>query len=184
MINNVVLVGRLTKDAELRYTGSGIAVASFTVAVERPYTNAQGERETDFINCVAWRKTAEIISNFTRKGSLVGVTGRMQTRNYTNNEGRKVYITEVVCENFQMLEPKSVTEKRAQNDGANSGGGGYSNNSNNSNYSNHSNNSGYSQQNNQAPKNQQSNYANFDEDPFQSNSNDDSIDISDDDLPF
>lgn len=183
MINNVVLVGRLTKDAELRYTGSGIAVASFTVAVERPYTNAQGEKETDFINCVAWRKTAEIISNFTRKGSLVGVTGRMQTRNYTNNEGRKVYITEVVCENFQMLEPKSVTEKRAQNDEANSGGG-YSNSSNNSNYSNNSNNSGYSQKTNQAPKNNQSNYANFDEDPFQSKSNDDSIDISDDDLPF
>ncbi|MDN6193644.1 MAG: single-stranded DNA-binding protein, partial [Alkalibacterium sp.] len=128
MINNVVLVGRLTRDAELRYTGSGIAVASFTVAVERPYTNAQGERETDFINCVAWRKTAEIISNYTRKGSLVGVTGRMQTRNYTNNEGRKVYITEVVCENFQMLEPKSVTERRAQNDGSSSNSG-FSNNS-------------------------------------------------------
>ncbi|WP_423190343.1 single-stranded DNA-binding protein [Alkalibacterium sp. f15] len=174
MINNVVLVGRLTRDAELRYTGSGIAVASFTVAVERPYTNAQGERETDFINCVAWRKTAEIISNFTRKGSLVGVTGRMQTRNYTNNEGRKVYITEVVCENFQMLEPKSVTEKRAQNDGSSSNSG-VSNN--------YSNNSNDSQNNNQAPKNNtKSNHANFDEDPFESNN--DSIDISDDDLPF
>ena len=135
MINNVVLVGRLTRDAELRYTGSGIAVASFTVAVERPYTNAQGERETDFINCVAWRKTAEIISNYTRKGSLVGVTGRMQTRNYTNNEGRKVYITEVVCENFQMLEPKSVTERRAQNDGSSSNSGFSNNSSNNKNYS-------------------------------------------------
>lgn len=143
MINNVVLVGRLTRDAELRYTGSGIAVASFTVAVERPYTNAQGERETDFINCVAWRKTAEIISNYTRKGSLVGVTGRMQTRNYTNNEGRKVYITEVVCENFQMLEPKSVTERRAQNDGSSSNSG-FSNNS--------SNNKNYSQNTNQAQK--------------------------------
>ncbi|MFO8069667.1 MAG: single-stranded DNA-binding protein [Alkalibacterium sp.] len=174
MINNVVLVGRLTRDAELRYTGSGIAVASFTVAVERPYTNAQGERETDFINCVAWRKTAEIVSNFTRKGSLVGVTGRMQTRNYTNNEGRKVYITEVVCENFQMLEPKSVTEKRAQNDGTSSNSGSSNNYSNNSNDS---------QNNNQAPKsNAKSNRANFDEDPFQSNN--DSIDISDDDLPF
>lgn len=174
MINNVVLVGRLTRDAELRYTGSGIAVASFTVAVERPYTNAQGERETDFINCVAWRKTAEIVSNFTRKGSLVGVTGRMQTRNYTNNEGRKVYITEVVCENFQMLEPKSVTEKRAQNEGSSSNSG-ISNN--------YSNNSNDSQNNNQAPKsNAKSNHANFDEDPFESNN--DSIDISDDDLPF
>lgn len=174
MINNVVLVGRLTRDAELRYTGSGTAVASFTVAVERQFKNAQGERETDFINCVAWRKTAEIISNFTRKGSLVGVTGHIQTRNYTNNEGRKVYITEVVCENFQMLEPKSVTEKRAQNDGSSSNSGFSGNSSNNSNYS---------QNNNQAPKNNsKSNYANFDEDPFDSNN--DSIDISDDDLPF
>ena len=169
-----MLVGRLTRDAELRYTGSGLAVASFTVAVERPYTNAQGERETDFINCVAWRKTAEIISNYTRKGSLVGVTGRMQTRNYTNNEGRKVYITEVVCENFQMLEPKSVTERRAQNDGSSSNSG-FSNNS--------SNNKNYSQNTNQAPKNNsKSSYANFDEDPFDTNN--DSIDISDDDLPF
>ncbi|WP_208560519.1 single-stranded DNA-binding protein [Marinilactibacillus kalidii] len=180
MINNVVLVGRLTRDAELRYTGSGTAVASFSIAVERTFTNAQGERETDFINCVAWRKTAEIISNFTRKGSLVGVTGRIQTRNYTNNEGRKVYITEVVCENFQMLEPKSVTEKRSQNDNDSSGSG-YSNN--NANYSNQNN---YSQQNNsQAPGNNQNrnnNFANFDEDPFEKN--DDPIDISDDDLPF
>lgn len=176
MINNVVLVGRLTRDAELRYTGSGIAVATFSIAVERPYTNAQGERETDFVNVVAWRKTAEIVSNFTRKGSLVGVTGRIQTRNYTNNEGRKIYVTEVVCDNFQMLEPKSVTERRAQNDGS-SGSGGYSN-------SNSSNNN-YSQQNNQnqasSNNNKQNNYANFDEDPFESN---DSIDISDDDLPF
>ncbi|EXJ24303.1 Single-stranded DNA-binding protein [Alkalibacterium sp. AK22] len=180
MINNVVLVGRLTRDPELRYTGSGIAVATFSVAVERPFSNAQGERETDFVNCVAWRKTAETISNFTRKGSLVGVTGRIQTRNYTNNEGRKVYVTEIVCENFQMLEPKSVTEKRAQNEGANTGGSGYSNSSN---YSQNSS-SNYSQQNNQnqAPRNKQSNYANFDEDPFESNN--DSIDISDDDLPF
>ncbi|GEQ33534.1 single-stranded DNA-binding protein [Marinilactibacillus psychrotolerans] len=179
MINNVVLVGRMTRDAELRYTGSGTAVASFSIAVERTFTNAQGERETDFINCVAWRKTAEIISNFTRKGSLVGVTGRIQTRNYTNNEGRKVYITEVVCENFQMLEPKSVTEKRGQNDNESSRSG-YSNNSN---YSNQ-NNSNNTQRNNQAPGSNQNanNYANFDEDPFEKN--DDPIDISDDDLPF
>lgn len=176
MINNVVLVGRLTRDAELRYTGSGIAVATFSIAVERPYTNAQGERETDFVNVVAWRKTAEIISNFTRKGSLVGVTGRIQTRNYTNNEGRKVYVTEVVCDNFQMLEPKSVTERRAQNDGSSNNSGGYSQST--------SSNNNYSQQNNQASSNnssRQNNYANFDEDPFENN---DSIDISDDDLPF
>jgi len=182
LINNVVLVGRLTRDVELRYTANGTAVGSFTVALDRPFTNQNGEKDTDFINCVAWRKTAETLANFTRKGSLVGVTGRIQTRNYTNNEGRKVYVTEVVCDNFQMLEPKSVTERRAQSDGSggnNSNSGGYSN----SNYSN----TNYSQQNNQnqAPQNntnKQKNYANFDEDPFESN--DDSIDISDDDLPF
>ncbi|WP_080145953.1 single-stranded DNA-binding protein [Marinilactibacillus piezotolerans] len=180
MINNVVLVGRMTRDAELRYTGSGTAVASFSIAVERTFTNAQGERETDFINCVAWRKTAEIISNFTRKGSLVGVTGRIQTRNYTNNEGRKIYVTEIVCENFQMLEPKSVTERRSQNDnGSSNSNSGFSNSGN---YSNQNN---YSQQNNQqAPGNNQNRnaFANFDEDPFEQN--DDPIDISDDDLPF
>ena len=76
MINRVVLVGRLTKDADLRYTSSGTAVASFTVAVNRQFTNQSGEREADFINCVAWRKTAETLANFTRKGSLVGVEGR------------------------------------------------------------------------------------------------------------
>jgi len=180
LINNVVLVGRMTRDAELRYTGSGTAVASFSIAVERTFTNAQGERETDFINCVAWRKTAEIISNFTRKGSLVGVTGRIQTRNYTNNEGRKIYVTEIVCENFQMLEPKSVTERRSQNDnGSSNSNSGFSNSGN---YSNQNN---YSQQNNQqAPGNNQNRnaFANFDEDPFEQN--DDPIDISDDDLPF
>lgn len=180
MINNVVLVGRMTRDAELRYTGSGTAVASFSIAVERTFTNAQGERETDFINCVAWRKTAEIISNFTRKGSLVGVTGRIQTRNYTNNEGRKIYVTEIVCENFQMLEPKSVTERRSQNDnGSSNSNSGFSNSGN---YSNQNN---YSQQNNQqAPGNNQNRnaFANFDEDPFEQN--EDPIDISDDDLPF
>lgn len=162
MINNVVIVGRLTKDAELRYTGSGIAVASLTVAVERAFTNGQGERETDFINVVAWRKTAEVISNFTSKGSLVGITGRIQTRNYTNNEGRKVYITEVVCENFQMLEPKSVNEKRKQE--------------------NHNGQSTNNQQNqsasNQTSRNQ--NYSTYED----AQNNNESIDISDDDLPF
>ena len=105
-MNTCQLVGRLTRDADLRYTGSGTAVASFTVAVERPFTNAQGERETDFINCVVWKKSAENLANFTRKGSLVAVAGRIQTRNYTNNEGRKVYITEVVAENIQYLDSK------------------------------------------------------------------------------
>lgn len=150
----------MTKPAELRYTGSGIAVATLSVAVERPYTNSNGEKETDFINVVAWRKTAEIISNFTAKGSLVGITGRIQTRNYTNNEGRKVYKTEVVCDNFQMLEPKSVTEKRKSE-------------------------SGYQgkNENNSASTSKESEYPQYSTDPMEINKND-SIDISDDDLPF
>lgn len=185
MINNVTLVGRLTRDVELRYTGSGIAVASYSVAIDRPFTNAQGERETDFINCVSWRRTAETLANFTKKGSLIGVTGRIQTRNYQNNEGRTVYVTEVVGENIQLLEPKSVTDQRRNGDNGNSssnGGsqGGYSNNNNNS-----SNNRTQQQNSNQTPKNYQNNFSNnnnFDNDPFEKN--DDAIDISDDDLPF
>lgn len=84
MINNVVLVGRLTKDAELRFTASGNAVATFTLAVNRNFTNASGDREADFINCVIWRKPAETLANYARKGSLIGVTGRIQTRSYDN----------------------------------------------------------------------------------------------------
>ena len=114
MINNVVLVGRLTKDCDLRYTSSGIAVATFTLAVNRNFSNQNGERETDFINCVIWRKPAETLANYTRKGSLIGLTGRMQTRNYENQQGQRVYVTEVVVENFQMLESREVTENRKQ----------------------------------------------------------------------
>lgn len=115
MINNVTLTGRLTREPELKYTGSGTAVTSFSLAVDRTFTNAQGERETDFINCVAWRKTAELISNNLHKGSLCGVTGRIQTRNYTNNEGQKVYITEVVCENLTFLEKKNDNQQSNNN---------------------------------------------------------------------
>lgn len=102
-MNNVQLAGRLTKDPEMRYTGSGTAVTSFTLAVERPFTRSNGERETDFINCVAWRKTAEHISNYYRKGDGIVVTnGRIQVRNYDNKEGQKVYVTEVVVENVEF----------------------------------------------------------------------------------
>lgn len=117
MINNTTLVGRLTKNPELKYTGSGIAVTNFTMAVERNFTNAQGEKETDYINCVAWRKTAEALAQFAVKGSLIGVTGSIQTRNYQNNEGQTVYITEILADNFQMLEPKSVTDERRNQSG-------------------------------------------------------------------
>lgn len=111
MINNVVLVGRLTKDPDLRYTANGTGVATFTLAVNRNFTNQSGNREADFINCVIWRKSAETLANYARKGTLLGVTGRIQTRNYDNQQGQRVYVTEVVAENFQLLEPRSESEQ-------------------------------------------------------------------------
>lgn len=112
MINNVTLVGRLTKDPDLRYTSSGSAVATFTLAVNRNFTNSDGNREADFINCVIWRKPAETMANYARKGTLLGVVGRIQTRSYENQQGQRVYVTEVVCENFQLLEPRQANENR------------------------------------------------------------------------
>ncbi|APC45856.1 single-stranded DNA-binding protein [Streptococcus phage CHPC926] len=110
MINNVVLVGRMTKDAELKYTGNNIAVATFNLAVNRNFKDANGERETDFINCVIWRQQAENLANWAKKGALIGITGRIQTRSYENQQGQRVYVTEVVAENFQMLESRSARE--------------------------------------------------------------------------
>ena len=109
-MNNVVLIGRLTKDADLRYTNNGIATANFTLAVERAFSNASGEKETDFINCVVWRKPAETLSSYTKKGSKIAVRGRMQTRNYENKQGQKVYVTEVVVEEFTFLDSKKNSE--------------------------------------------------------------------------
>ena len=100
-MNTVQLVGRLTRDVELRFTSSGTAVGSFTIAVNRNFTNQQGEREADFISCVIWRKAAENLANFTRKGSLIAIDGR-----------QRVYVTEVVVNNFDLLESRSVTEQR------------------------------------------------------------------------
>lgn len=114
MINRAVLVGRLTKDVDLKYTNSGLAVASFNLAVGRPFKNAQGERETDFINCVMWRKTAENFANFTHKGSLVGVDGCIQTRTYENAQGQTVYVTELVADQFSLLEPKGSGKSSTQ----------------------------------------------------------------------
>lgn len=105
MINRVVLVGRLTKDPELRYTPSGVAVATFSLAVNRQFTNAQGEREADFINIVAWRQLAELCANYLKKGSQTALEGRLQTRSYDNKEGKRVYVTEVVADNVQFLSP-------------------------------------------------------------------------------
>ena len=104
MINNTVLVGRLTKDVDLRYTPSNVAVATFTLAVNRTFKNENGDREADFINCVMWRQQAENLANWAKKGALIGVTGRIQTRSYDNQQGQRVYVTEVVAEQFQLLE--------------------------------------------------------------------------------
>ncbi|HEL1768491.1 TPA: single-stranded DNA-binding protein [Streptococcus suis] len=110
MINNVVLVGRLTRDVELRYTPSNQAVATFTLAVNRNFKNqSTGAREADFINCVLWRQQAENLANWTKKGHLIGITGRIQTRSYDNQQGQRVYVTEVVAESFQLLEKRDNT---------------------------------------------------------------------------
>src|SRR5690625_2898531 len=114
MLNRVVLVGRLTKDPELKYTASGVAVANFTIACNRPFKNQQGEQEADFINCVAWRKPAENLANYMKKGGLIGVDGRIQTRSYDGQDGKRVYVTEVVAENIQFLESRNSSEKPKQ----------------------------------------------------------------------
>jgi len=156
MINNVTLVGRLTKDPDLRYTTSGTGVATFTLAVNRNFTNQSGEREADFINCVIWRKPAETLADYAKKGVLVGVTGRIQTRSYDNQQGQKVYVTEVIADNFQLLESKKADFSQ------NTQGSGVSNS-----------------QTNNYTRNQQ-NRNNDESDPFGNSS----IDISDDSLPF
>ena len=111
MINRVILVGRLTKDPMLRKTQTGTSVTSFTVACGRRVAAGQ-EPQTDFINCVAWNRTADIVSQYTHKGSLVGVEGRIQSRSYDDAQGKRVYVTEVVCDSVQFLESRSVSENR------------------------------------------------------------------------
>lgn len=110
MINNTVLVGRMVRDAELRYTPSNQAVATFSLAVNRNFKSQNGEREADFINCVIWRQQAENLANWAKKGALIGITGRIQTRSYENQQGRQVYVTEVVSETFQLLESRKDRE--------------------------------------------------------------------------
>nr|DAU01484.1 MAG TPA: Single strand binding protein [Caudoviricetes sp.] len=113
MINNVVLVGRLTRDPELRYTPSNVAVATFSLAVNRNFKNQAGDREADFISCIMWRQQAENFANWLKKGSLVGITGRIQSRSYDNQQGQRVYVTEVVAESFQILEKKDNSANNA-----------------------------------------------------------------------
>lgn len=180
MINRAVLVGRLTRDPELRTTTSGISVASFTLAVDRQYTNAQGERGADFISCVIWRKAAENFCNFTSKGSLVGIDGRIQTRSYDNKDGQRVYVTEVVVDNFALLESRKTREAQSQNGGFtpnNNGNVGTGNapSTPSSNNSRSNGNTSNNNDNNDSKKDKP-------KDPFAGSG--DTIDISDDDLPF
>ncbi|HHW6773980.1 TPA: single-stranded DNA-binding protein [Staphylococcus aureus] len=115
MLNRVVLVGRLTKDPEFRTTPNGVNVGTFTLAVNRTFTNAQGEREADFINVVVFKKQAENVKNYLSKGSLAGVDGRLQTRNYENKDGQRVFVTEVVADSVQFLEPKNNNQQQKNN---------------------------------------------------------------------
>ena len=177
MINNVVLVGRLTKDPELKYTQGGVAVTRFTLAVNRPFSNQQGQREADFVNCVTWRKQAENTANFLRKGSLTGIEGRIQTSNFEGKDGNRVFMTEVVADSVQFLEPRGASAGRSEggsnapyqgapSQGAPSQGGAQQQQS--------------YQQSNYQPN--QQNYTRTNDDPFSTGGG--PIEVSDDDLPF
>lgn len=155
MMNRVVLVGRLTRDPELRYTPNGVAVANFTVACNRPFSSQDGNREADFINCVVWRRPAENLANYMKKGSLIGVDGRIQTRSYDNQEGKRVFITEVVADSIQFLESRGSSQDRG---------------------------SARFQTNQNQPPNDYNNDRRNDDDIFEKNG--EPIDLSDDDLPF
>ena len=117
MINRTVLVGRITKDPELKYTSGNIAFARFTLAVNRTFAGPNGEREADFIQCIIWRKQAENLARFVRKGSLLGVEGRIQTGSYDDKDGNRKYTTDVVCDSVQFLEPKGSDSNQNQNQG-------------------------------------------------------------------
>ncbi len=110
MLNRVILIGRLTKDPELRYTPSGVAVATFTLAVDRPFTNQQGERDTDFIPIVVWRKAGETCAKYLNKGRLIAVDGRLQVRTYDTSDGQRRWVTEVVAETVRFLDKSKNTD--------------------------------------------------------------------------
>ena len=193
MLNRVVLVGRLTRDPDFRTSQSGVSVANFTLAVNRTFTNAQGEREADFINCVVFRRQAENVNTYLSKGSLAGVDGRLQSRSYDNKEGQRVYVTEVVCDSVQFLEPKGSNNNSNQ-----SNSGQYNNYNNNYNNGNNNYNNNYNNQNNAFNQNKPNNNAPV-QNPFKdleqaNNSNNNfgasnqnsggPVDLADDDLPF
>ncbi|MCS7463096.1 single-stranded DNA-binding protein [Paenibacillus doosanensis] len=168
MLNRVILIGRLTRDPELRYTPSGVAVTTFTLAVDRPFTNQQREREADFLNIVTWRQLAETCANYLRKGRLAAVEGRIQIRNYDNNEGRRVYVTEIIADNVRFLESANSGGGGQREEGMS--GGGYGQSPQGQGYASTS-------QGQQRYGGQRDN-----QDPFQDDGK--PIDISDDDLPF
>ena len=165
MMNKVILIGRLTRDPELRRSNTGMAICSFSVAVNRGFAGQNNEPQTDFINCVCFDKQAENLSRYMTKGRLISVDGRIQSRSYDNQEGKRVYVTEVVATNIQYLESKSATQ-------------GTTNNYNNNSYNN-------------APSNDVTPFdfeqpsaptVEVDNDPFASFG--ESVEISDNDLPF
>jgi len=163
MLNRVVLVGRLTRDPDLRYTPNGVAVANFTLAVNRPFSNQQGNRDADFINCVVWRRQAENLANFMKKGSQVGVDGRLQTRTFEGQDGKTVFVTEVVADSVQFLESKGTSQSRGGGQGSSS--------------------PGFQQNQNQHQGQRQGqNQSQGGSNPFENEG--EPIDISDDDLPF
>lgn len=108
MLNKVILIGRTTRDVDFRRTSSGTPVATFTLALDNRFVLKDGKPTTDFINCVAWNKTAETMEKYVKKGAMIAVEGRIQTRNYENKDGNKVYVTEVVCENMRMLDTRTT----------------------------------------------------------------------------
>ncbi|MCQ4087769.1 single-stranded DNA-binding protein [Saccharibacillus sp. JS10] len=182
MLNRVILIGRLTRDPELRYTPAGVAVTQFTIAVDRPFTSQGGEREADFIPVVTWRQLAETCANYLRKGRLTAVEGRIQVRNYENNEGKRVYVTEVIADNVRFLESSnreggSGREESSSYGGGNNGGSAGGGNRSESSYGGN-NNGGNRGGGSQAPRGGGSN----NQDPFSDDGR--PIDISDDDLPF
>jgi len=191
MINRVVLVGRLTRDPELKYTTNNIANLRFTVAVNRQFTNQSGERQADFINCVAWRAQAENMARFLKKGSLIGVEGRIETGSFQGQDGQTRYTTDVVADSVQFLEPRNAQAGAPQNDGFGNNNNDFNqfqnnqfnqfqnnNNTQTNTFSaggNGANNNTFPANNNAFPTNNTSN----NKPDFNS-----TIDISDDDLPF
>lgn len=168
MINRVVLVGRLTKDPELRYTPNGVATCRFTVAVNRAFNKEGEEKQADFISCVAWRKQAENLANFMKKASLIGLEGRIQTGSYEGQDGKRVYTTDVVADSIQFLEPRNSTggSQGASNyESSTNTGGAYQN----------------APQGNFGGNNNQLSYMRGNEDPF---ANTKAPEVSEDDLPF